>query len=122
MSTDRLVQFLQARLAEDEQAAQLAQRFHPSPWQLDPEVQTTMETGRWLADAASEGVLVANGDRAARHIARHDPARVLADVAAKQAILAEIVSCELDERSARILLLLAAPFADHPDCDVMWKP
>jgi len=82
-----LVTWLREQIAEDQRAAEAAQRFHPTPWRVDPEVETTMETGRWVADAADEGVLVANGDAPARFFARWDPARVLTEVAAKRAIL-----------------------------------
>jgi hypothetical protein len=59
------------------------------------------------------------------HIARHDPARVLAEVDAKRRI---IVECEslIDDPAVRAmetaLCLLALPYADHPDYDQTWKP
>lgn len=70
-----------------------------------------------------------------RHAARHDPARVLADIAAKRKIVAE---CDriLNERrpdgscthhptarhlARHTLWNLAAPFAEHPDyAEVQW--
>lgn len=74
----------------------------------------------------------------AEHVARHDPARVLADVAAKRATLHEHgdVHCcsgrsypdqvwpDIDstpEIPCPTVRLLAAPFADHPDFDPAWK-
>jgi hypothetical protein len=96
MSND-LVEFLRARLDEDEQAAQAVERFHPGPWRLDPEVQTTMETGRWVADGNDEGVLVANGDGPAALFAHYHPARVLADVAAKRALLDHVMRWRHDD-------------------------
>jgi len=79
-----ITEFLTARLDEDEAAIE------------DPE--------SWLAAGESHGVrrvdvnlsfeCVAASTRSwrAEHIARHDPARVLAEVAAKRRVLAEVAS------------------------------
>lgn len=108
-----LVEFLLARLGEDEAAARAAT---PGPWRWDetpvdgwghqPPDLVTVATERrstarsdgsviewdspvgivissWGHDA--DGVSVSSGDMA--HIARHDPASVLADVEAKRRIL-----------------------------------
>lgn len=77
----------------------------------------------------------------AEHIVRHDPARVLADIAAKRAILADVIpgvrSLESDlaaeqgaprdedpavtyEDSNLLLRLLAAPYADRPGYNPAW--
>lgn len=77
--------------------------------------------------------------RAARHIARHDPARVLVGVAAKRAVLAEHPRHEagghavcgrcIDRGSwgdegepwpCQTVRALAAEFADHPDHSSAW--
>jgi hypothetical protein len=69
------------------------------------------------------------------HVARHDPGRVLREVAAKRAILATLTSRVQAEDSepatwhqvgydrARfdVLRLLAAIWSDHPDYDNEWK-
>lgn len=127
-----LAEFLLARIAEDQKWARAAAKFHPTPWRLDPEVQTTMEVGRWLADASDEGVLVANGDAAARHIVRHDPARVLAECAAKRAIVelhgqyGDPLSADYGDGApdlaADTLRLLALPYAEHPGYRPEWSP
>lgn len=70
----------------------------------------------------------------AAHIARHDPARVLADIAVKRRIVklhsvldgtggdwdtdppARCAECR-DEHPCTTLCLLALPYADHPDYD-----
>lgn len=75
-----------AAIAEAERIAEAAALYHPTPWRLDPEVETTMVTGRWVADARSDGVLVANGDGPARFIAANDPAVVLRRCAADRRI------------------------------------
>jgi hypothetical protein len=101
---DDLIGFLRARLDDDESAA-LA----------------------WLP--------FGNPDAAARgHIARHDPAWVLADVAAKRAIIetcAESLTLQetgyyedhTGERDLANFVLhrLAQPYADHPDFKAEWR-
>lgn len=69
-----LVTFLRARLAEDEQIARAA---HAPNWLTDGRrgLRYGVEDG-WMTDALT----TADAD----HIARHDPARVLADVDAKR--------------------------------------
>jgi hypothetical protein len=94
-----------------------------------------------VAGGDLDGLVVAPR-AAAIHIASHDPARVLAEVAAKRAIVdaydqagqswqEAIVSRDVDSlpvRTARLIALefaarqLAAPFADHPDYDPAWQP
>jgi hypothetical protein len=147
-----LVEWLRERLDEDEQTAKVAGRFHPPPWRLDPEVQTSMELGRWIADAQEEGVVVANGDWAAKHIARLDPARVLAEVEAKRELIDEHAEYEWAETiesepvgqglcrkcadwdnvdydgpphepyPCDTLRLLALPYADAPGYREEWRP
>lgn len=101
-----LVEFLRARLDEDEAAAKA-----------------------WLP--------FGNPDDAARaHIARHDPARVLAEVEAKRRIIDlhgaephECVAwdgdlglpCTCYEVDCPTLLLLALLYASHPDYDEAWR-
>jgi hypothetical protein len=82
---------------------------------------------------------------AAGHIARHDPARVLREVAAKRAILTAVEkyldphpgqpctneddqydSCDLHTAatgrvSPDVLPLLASVWSDHPDCRAEWS-
>lgn len=101
---DELIAFLEARLAEDEAAA-----------------------NAWLP--------LGNPTEAQRdHIARHDPARVLADVAAKRKIVdvaAESVALKdlsyyedhsgERELAAFVLRQLAQPYADHPAFDPAWR-
>ena len=69
------------------------------------------------------------------HIARHDPARVLREVEAKRAIVADYADAcakyradrtefRAGERFAALLAAtrLAAVYADHPDYREEWKP
>jgi hypothetical protein len=153
---DDMIGFLRARLNEDEQAAHGAMwckdagvwRAEPSPY------ETRGARQRWyIEDSLDDGVVsyvnpVASDDEgAARHIARHDPARVLREVGAKRRILDEMVPV-LDalgeiaysegqgapwpgrpgeymtdrEPSEHLLKLLALPYADHPDYQKKWRP
>lgn len=78
--TEDLVAWLRAQLDEDERAARAV--AVPSPWQVDI-------SPREAFVQASDGRVVGETgfDESAVHIARHDPARVLAEVAAKRRII-----------------------------------
>lgn len=87
---DDLIAWLRAQLDEDERIALAT---------FDVNVRVAMSNGaatpRWIPDPETSGVRDEGGvsrvhhtwHREREHIARHDPARVLADVAAKRAIL-----------------------------------
>ena len=129
--TDDLIAFLNARLDEDEAAAKKS-HYEGQRW-------LTEEEGvyRWPTDE-----LVHSADRKAdaRHIARFDPARVLREVAAKRAIIAEHGPSRQDGSRCRVctaiadggatrfrapcptLRHLAAAYSDHPDYRQEWKP
>jgi hypothetical protein len=79
------VAFGTARLDEDEALALAAQVGQPGTWHATGEdILTVNPDPHW------NGVCVANASGAeAAHIVRHDPARVLREVAAKRAILTE---------------------------------
>lgn len=102
-----LIEFLRARLDEDEAAAREADTG-----------------GRWRPGNA-DGPLWVNANM--RHMARHDPARVLAEVEAKRFLL-EWGIAGIDRGGLspvmghNILAGLALPYADHPDYDPSWKP
>ena len=113
-----LIAFLNARLDEDEEAAKAS--VMPE-WMISESGEFgyivaavgTETTGESIADAWQEDVAV--------HIARHDPARVLREVEAKRAMLAELTRWPFDYRPGcndpiRLFVhLLAAPYSDHPD-------
>lgn len=149
-----LVDFLRARLDEDEAAAKAATS---GPWWYNPGKQ-------WLGPEAFEkydltkgeefvgyggphpftGAVCATGPAShaqsmadAAHIARHDPARVLAEIEAKRMLLdlhapgeMEYVdgdvcmACDVRGEEpfypCKTLRLLARPFRDHPDFDQAW--
>ncbi|MCT9092817.1 DUF6221 family protein [Streptomyces sp. ASQP_92] len=116
---DDLVQFLRDRLDEDAEAAGTAT---PGPWHADGgSVYATHPTDEVVSYTDS-----------AEHIARHNPARVLADIEAKRQILDLHVAepgqhpdfCGHDkhELPCPTLRLLALPYADHPDYREEWRP
>lgn len=119
-----MVAFLRARLDEEEVDAKAL-----NEWQ-DGEA--------WYSDAADMALWMDIDPAPAAVFARCSPARVLADVQAKRAILdlhapeefhdapGEFF-CRHDQRTAGIwpcptVRLLALPYADHPDYDESWRP
>jgi hypothetical protein len=118
-----LVEFLLARLADDELIAL--------------EVIGAMGSGDGPAPYVDERGRLVLGDvglaaPVTAHMLRHSPNRVLAEVAAKRALIRRIESLELtgviavvrDSVAGRIwaLRVLAAPFVDHPDFSGEWTP
>ena len=123
-----LTDFLLARIAEDEAVAREAQ---PGAWQL---VRGDI--------VGSSGETIAGGDYhsftdpdTAAHIARHDPARVLAECAAKRDLI-RVCTAELSGRDIEgamsdgddgpwladhVLHTLASIYADHPDYQEAWR-
>jgi len=68
------------------------------------------------------------GESTARHIARHDPARVLAECAVKRSVLDLLIADSGDSHNAvrrgwavEISHQYAAIYADHPDFDPAWR-
>ncbi|MEU1787145.1 DUF6221 family protein [Streptomyces sparsogenes] len=144
---DDLVQFLQARLAEDEESARRACEYAEAEWKLDEEFG---ETVLWwppephIAEKEREKGLPVVSDqwrgqtidsRIAPHVARHDPARVLAEVEAKRRILehhAKLHQYAEEQRQQEyalaagagdvVLKLLALPYVDHPRYREEWRP
>lgn len=124
---DDLVQFVTARLDEE---AELAASASPGPWSTNAEADEVL---------AVDGVTVADGfalsgqqlRATTRHIARHGPARVLAEVDAKRVLLTEyerlkyeVMSDDMSGVTAleRVLRAKAAVHADHPDYQEAWRP
>ena len=90
-----LVEFLRARLDEDEQAAQRANAMADHAW----------------ASSSDEVIRTARGELGSFY----DPARVLREVEVKR----EIVKLH---GIVHTLRLLAMPYADHPDYQQEWEP
>ena len=123
-----LDEFLLARIAEDKRIA----------------VDAASESGReeWtVEDAPSSGP---PHGMTAEHVARYDPARILAECAAKRRLLLACRDIRPDMRilgsrpagmadfplaptdqhqlAALALALLALPYADHPEYRTEWRP
>lgn len=130
-----LVEFLRARLNEDEQAAR---ECGGAPWSAQPSLNAVHVEPKAIADnklAWGELGHVATvlHERDQQHIARHDPARVLREVEAKRRLIADF---EMYDASARYpdseggiaiglgtaVELAALAYADHPDYDEAWRP
>lgn len=148
---DDLVQFLRARYDEEHLLAIEAGDGSPARWLYAPELVWNGPDGPRKAVVHFMGSAKAfiavvdpehgeDGDWQARHIARHDPARVLRDIEAKRRVLDEVVP-EMDGMTAQIhgefgtgplnsddyesrglLRLLALPYASHPDYQDSWRP
>jgi len=126
MST--LTEFLLARIAEDEQAANEAT---DGPWRYDPTKVNAIDRGEavFAGETGANATTIASTGPPydmqsmfdAVHIARHDPARVLAECEAKRAIvfLSEH-GCGDDYQ--RVQQALALPYADRPGYRLEWKP
>lgn len=114
-----IIEFLEARLAEDEAMARAATGTVGETWEEDYYRVTGVGPVGYDMDAA-----------AIPHVARHDPARVLREVEAKRALILEFVgkscySCSSerggDDIGDRVAWLLASPYSDHPDFDTEWN-
>ena len=135
MSTQTIAEFLEARIAEDEAIAQGATA---GPWTTMTEetsdgdnIYYTVEHGtEQLCDMA---LTSRQGWHDAEHIARHDPSRVLAECAAKRAIIEladHALATEIERRDASalgaglmhsdVICRLAAVYASHPDYRQEW--
>lgn len=154
--TADLVAFLRERLDEDERAALDATQHRWIVSERRTPASPNSPYGDLFLVAADEGfgapAFRFKDERDARHIARHDPARVLAEVDAKRRILAEYSATVLlrDEADARVkaawpepdaqdldtwtraqreaaimhdwVLQLALPFRDHTEYRAEWAP
>lgn len=139
-----ITEFLLARIAEDERVARAA--LDPDRpgihWQwVVPDEAGDLDAPRWLRTAeefpTTSGVgplpafplgfeFRAEPSRGMDHIARHDPARVLAECEAKRRIVERCSAVDYAMPSHHlahgILADLALPYADHPDYRPEWKP
>ncbi|MFF8793350.1 DUF6221 family protein [Streptomyces globisporus] len=127
---DDLVTFLRARLKEDADYARTAFADHN-----DAGPKWYEQWSGALNIGEEEDLVLTNDSAISRHMERHDPERVLAEVEAKLAIIdlmeralqfAEGDS-EVDHYGAlgnaeEALSLLARPFAGHPDYRDDWRP
>jgi hypothetical protein len=120
-----IIEFLNARLDEDEAYARFAFADHN---QAEPTWHEVRSGAVSLGDHEDELLTFDAGT--SRHIARHDPARVLAEVAAMRHLVDAhhpIDPCDahdpvtMESEPCDTLLHLAAVHADHPDYDQEWR-
>ena len=123
-----LVEFLRARLDEDEAAARRCAEVYPEPWEVsDRGYMANVRSGapefRLVTSLGELGTPGWVSDHLV-HIARHDPARVLREVEAKR----ELVDYEPEDWDSpdvhawhhMALCAFAAAYADHPDYQQEW--
>lgn len=135
-----LTDFLLARIGDDERTARDA---FPAPWDYAGQGwvrhgDTTIGSDLFPEVLAAE--VQRNGD--GEHIARHDPARILAECAMKRRLIEDAADFvgEMDNEEMRtndlyafgriqarsrswqdhILRALAQPYSNHPDFDSSW--
>jgi hypothetical protein len=131
-----IVAFIKDRLDDDEFVAR--QALHPDAkepgvWMAEPHDSDDNDPDRCHIAEDRKGhywsvaheVFIPN----AEHIARHDPARVLSEIAAKRGVVREMESARknLEERGINVpffitwtLMHLAKVYADHPDYKRDW--
>jgi len=122
-----LTEFLLARITEDEQVARTASWFDRPP--IEPTPDWTYKGDGYEVEPGvthdREGIAAAVNPEEGTHIARHDPARVLAECEAKRRIIAmhgELCFGNGDRGAGdEVLEHLAQVYADHPSFDPTWK-
>jgi len=116
-----LVEFLLARITEDEAAARAAFRTVDG-----------RDVGGWYWSNAGDAVFVDDSEQvvacgpwqqlmhqpSAHHIARWDPERVVAECAAKR----RVIELARGRPGRAVLRHLALVYADHPDYRDDWRP
>jgi hypothetical protein len=124
-----LTEFLLARIAEDEAVASAASIGRHWTWD-GPDLLSDHIGAFRLPECIidTEGANPPDPEGAGVHIARWDPARVLAECEAKRRIVAEMANYWVEGASRTgdlpevVLTALALPYADHPDYRDAWRP
>jgi hypothetical protein len=118
-----LLEFLQARLTEDELTALAAVDGSPS-WRSSLTFRDVKdEDGRYVVEADRQHPSVEQ----AAHIARHCPARVLAEVEAKRLVIADYLRTDATgdllgrDIVESLLRQMSSVYADHPDFNPAWS-
>ncbi|HEY3734249.1 MAG TPA: DUF6221 family protein [Streptosporangiaceae bacterium] len=118
-----IVEFLQARLAEDELTAQAAIDGSPG-WRTYYDYRDVKDDdGHFIVLADSRYPTAAQ----AAHIARHSPARILRECEIKRALIADYLHRDaFGDQTGRgtledTLKTLATAWSGHPDYDPAWS-
>jgi hypothetical protein len=122
-----LVEFLRARLDDDEAYARNAFGDHND---ADPEWREIW-SGELSLCADDRETVITGDSQVSRFMERFDPARVLREVEAKRQIISEYERYAAERRRAMngwdnsepslIIKALAAVYADHPDYQQAWN-
>ncbi|MBU5946776.1 DUF6221 family protein [Streptomyces sp. PAM3C] len=130
---DELVRWLGVQLDEDERIARAVPADLGHSWS-DPGPWVMAGNGGGGREAevakAADGLDTQLAEHVAHHIAYHDPARVLREVAAKRQIIERCTRVQgllLDDFSAErlvddVLALLALAYAGRPGYREEWRP
>lgn len=118
-----LLEFLQARLTEDELTALAAVDGSPE-WRNSLTFRDVKdENGRFIVEADREHPSVEQ----AAHIARHCPARALAEVEVKRLLIADYLRTDAAgdllgrDIVESLLRQMSSVYADHPDYNPSWS-
>lgn len=116
---DDLIEFLRARLDEDQRTADAAAEESGVDWYYGNDAVRARREDDMIATGSQDILEPGYG----KHIARHDPARVLADIEAKRRIIDDTWGGpDHEDMWLHHLRLLAAVYADHPDYREKWRP
>ena len=129
MSTPDMAAYLLERIAEDEQAARGAVSDRPGSW-----VQGDNDAPGWDRDLVYyhsdwSGWTQFDYESMAAHVARHDPARVIAECEAKRWIVErcqwvrdnrDYADWATADMADEVLQHLVQVYADRPDFPSMW--
>ncbi|MEU0133386.1 DUF6221 family protein [Streptomyces sp. NPDC006296] len=122
-----LLDFLRARLQDDEDYARNAYADHN-----DAGPKWYEQWSGALNIGEEEDLVLTNDSAISRHMERHDPARVLAEVEAKRALLDDYERFVAERRrmmggwdsypeTSPVLTAFATVYADHPDYRSEWR-
>lgn len=124
---EELIAFLRARLDEDEQWALEcggAPWSAPIPGMVHVDAKAIADNKLALGKLGYVATVLHEEDR--RHIARHDPARILREVESKRRIIDQHIGYygtgDDEFLPVQVLRLLALPYMDHPDYREAWLP
>lgn len=129
-----IFEFLEARLAEDEAIANAGAQSFSDTWTFNDGEEAArreeaLKGGRFGANPRVDGITSGcryNSESEMKHIARHDPARTLREVATKRAILVaalRLIRADVwwaTSKAEDIACALAAIYSDHPDYQKGW--
>jgi hypothetical protein len=123
-----LAEFLLARIAEDEDAAKgpLTQKWFAVGTEFPDDDSHPAEMLRGYVDSKGLAVTEDGDGPSVWHIARHDPARVLAECEAKRRIVERVAPPDELHNSGEcsecdVTRLLALPYADHESFKEEWR-